>query len=261
MTDKKTRFKKFAKWVLFRFPLFLIVSIVIMIGALKLVERYPDPLREGFEEYLSQSSHTNATIGELEDIKFFPDVTINLRELTMHNRSNAAIIDLRVEEAKISAPFWSMLFGGSRLNSLNIKGLEAVEEQLTPLSLKLDSVSIEDREGPDQYGSFLIAVGQYGSQKMNLEAEIKKKGKGYKIPKLVPFSLQVGSVSLSASLDKRFASVVLSNVVYQRAGKISEVQEYILVDSSEYNKDNPLSCLFENGDTNICNIYLEKKDP
>lgn len=262
MSDKKkTRFKKLMKWVFIRFPIILIIFSLVMIAALKLVERHPDPLRDGFEEYLSKSSGTNATIGELVEIKFFPNVVIDLRELTMHNTNNAAIIDVRVDHAKISAPFWSMLFGGSRLNILQIENLEAAAGLLSPLEIKLDNVMIEDRNGPEQYGSFITGHGKYNGKKMLVEAEIEPKGKGYRIPKTVAFSLKIGQSSLNAALDKRLTKVVLSNAVYTRAGKTSEAQEYILVQSNEYNKDNPLSCMFDNGDADICESYIEKKDP
>jgi len=262
MSDqKKTRFKKLAKWIFIKVPIIVAIFMLVMIVALKLVERHPDPLRDGFEEYLSKSSGTNATIGELEDIKFFPNVVVNLNDLTMHNANNAAVIDLSVKTAEVSAPFWSMLFGGSRINILDITKLEAVAGQLSPLEIKVENIQIEDRNGPDQYGSFIISNGTYGGKKMSFEAEIESKNKGYKIPKMIPFSLSVGKSSLNATLDKRLTTVALINAVFTHDKKSSEAQEYILVESGEYKKDNPLSCMFDNADSNICNSYIEKKDP
>ncbi len=260
MSEKKRKFKTFAKWFLIRLPFVLIIGSILMIIALKLVERYPDPLREGFEEYLSGVSGANATIGHVEKIAFFPNVDISLRDLTMHNKSNAAIIDMQVESAHISTPFWSMLIGGSRLNDIEITNLIAGEGQMTPLSVKLDSIRIEDKDGPDQYGSFFVVSGLYGGQKLLFEAEIEKLKKGYHIPKNVSFSLEIGQSSLSAILMKGFSSLRLGTTVFFRKGKQSVAKEYNLIESKEYNKDNPLSCLFYNGDAQECDIYLEEKD-
>ena len=121
---KNSRRKKFIKWIFIRIPIILIILAAMMIGSLKLVERYPEPLRDGIEEFLSKNSDTNATIGVLERVKFFPNIEIYLRDVTMHNTQNAAVVNIALESAKISAPFWSMFFGGSQLNNISITNLK-----------------------------------------------------------------------------------------------------------------------------------------
>lgn len=252
--------KKIMKWVFIRIPIIVMIITAMLIGSLKLVERYPDPLRDGFEEYLSKNSGTNATIGSLEKITFFPNIDIRLQDLTMHNKQNAAIIDIEMDSASISAPFWSMLFGGSRLNDISIMNLKSKVGALTPLALTLDSVGIINKEGPEQYGSFLVAVGSYGGKEMLLEAEIDKLDKNYRMPKALSFSLLIGKAELNASLIKNFSGVHLKTAVFSRGKKTASSKDYVLVKSKEYNKNNPLSCLLYHADAKECDVYLEKKD-
>lgn len=260
MTEKKTKLKTLLKWFLIRIPLIFIVVGIMMIGALKLVERYPNPLREGFEEYLTNISGANATITHLDKITFFPNIEIFLRDLTMHNKFNAALIEMEVESVHMSAPFWSMLMSGNRINDIAITNLQANKGRITPLPIALETVRIEDKNGPEQYGSFLIVSGIYDGKKLSFEAEIEKHKAGYIIPKSVPFSLTVGRSTLNASLVKGFSSLNLRDAVFSQRGKNSPALNYVLAKYKKYNKDNPLSCLFYNGDSKECKIYLEEKD-
>lgn len=261
MSRKKAIFKKLIKWLLIRLPLVFVLAFLLMVASLKLVERYPEPLREGFEEYMSNASGTNATIGHVERISFFPNVDISIKEVTMHDKDNAAIVKMEIKSAEFSSPFWSMFGGSNRINTLSINDLKAVAGQITPLDITLDSVKIEDKQGPEQYGSFLIMSGEYAGQKLYVEAELEKVNSGYKIPKEVAFSIQLGQSALNASLLKGFSALIMKSSVFDKSGKQSPAQDYILVKSGEYNKSNPLSCLFYNGDAKECDVYLDGKGP
>ncbi len=182
MSDiKKQRLKKLAKFLFIKFPIFLGIIALMMIVSLKMVERFPDPLREGFQQYLSQAYNTNATIGQLEKIAFFPKIDVRASDITMHNNANAALIDMEIKSIAIQSPFWSMIFNTGHLNRLMVEGLKANAGFILPHAIEINKLDIIDKEGPDQYGSFVVAEGSYNNQEMNFEAEIKKIKSGYKI--------------------------------------------------------------------------------
>jgi hypothetical protein len=191
---KKNRLIKLAKFLAIKLPIVFAVMAIMMIVSLKLVERYPDPLREGFQQYLSAAYNTNATIGKLEKITFFPTINVHATNVTMHNKSNAAKIDMEVKSTIISAPFWSMLLHAGRIKTLQVKGLQATAGSLLPYDLEIYDLNIIDKEGPEQYGSFIVAEGSYHGQKMTFEAEIQKLKSNYKISRDTPFSLKIGDV-------------------------------------------------------------------
>lgn len=259
MSNKKQKSKMLAQWFLIRLPIIFGIIIIIMMGALKLVERYPDPLREGFEEYLTNLSGANATIGKLEKITFIPNFTIDLSDVTMHDKSNAAVIGVEIEKLYASAPFWSVMIGGGHIIDLQLRNLKAMAGQMTPQEIHLETVNIEDKEGPNQYGSFLIVSGTYGGSNLLLEAEIKKLKKGYDFGDEIPFSITVGESRLSATLVQGWSKLSLISAVFEKGDKKSLAQDYVFVKSKNYQTNNPLSCLFFHGDDKECNIYLDKK--
>ena len=259
MSDiKKQRLRKLAKFILVKLPLVFAVLAVMVIISLKLVTRYPDPLREGFEEYLSGAYHTKATIGKLEKVSFFPNVIIHATDVTMHNKSNVAMIDLSVKSFSFQVPLSAMLLQSGRIDKLEVKGLKSSSDFILPRSFNIDEMGIIDREGPDQYGSFIIAKGKYDDQPMVFEAEVKKLKNGYKVGKNIPFSLKIGRIEINAQIEKKSQSVKLKNTVFSVGNKSSEAQNYILFESNEFNENNPLYCILKKADVNECKIYLDK---
>lgn len=261
--DKETlkkRRKKIFKFLFLTLPIIVLIFVAILIAALKMAERYPEPLRQGFEQHLSQSTGTNATIGQMEKFTFFPNIHIRIRDLTMHNRSNAAIIDAQAEYIDLAAPLWSLFSGNNRLKVLSVKNFRAEKGLVTPQAIEIETAHIVDKNGPDQYGSFIVIKGRYAGRLTHFEAEIEKKQNNYLVPKQMSFSLTVGSLTLNSLLDKGFMDVMLKNTVFSVEGRQSPAHDYILVKSGEYTKNNPLSCMIEKADSQDCHIYLEPKD-
>lgn len=255
---KKTRLKRIARFLMVNIPIVLGVLALMMVGSLKLVERYPDPIREGFQQYLSTAYQTNATIGVLDKITFFPALDLRASNITMHNNANAAQIDMAIKSIEINAPFWSLFFKTGRIDKIKIEGLQASAGFSLPHEMKIDILEIIDKSGPEQYGSFLIASGTYNNQKMTFEAEIKKLKTGYKLNKTTPFSLSIGKAQLNAQIQKNSTSVLLNNVVYAVGNKTSTARDYILFDDKVFKEDNPLHCLLHSDDVAECKVYLKE---
>lgn len=257
---QKSKTRKFLRFFFTRLPFALVLGTLLLIGSLKLVEKHPEPIREGFEKFLSQKTNTNTTITRIDDVSFFPNFNIIITDLTMHNRDNAAIIDLEVEKADISIPFWSIFLNGKRMNKVDINNFKASEKIVSPQSIQINEMSIQQKEGPDQYGSFIVAEGKYANRSMFFEAALEKKGKGYKIPKEIPLTFRLGDYALNTTFLRKFSGGHLQKAVFSKGNKSSEATNYALVKSGEYNKDNPLSCMLENKDLSKCDVYLEGRE-
>ena len=61
--DTKNRHRIFLKFILIKFPIFILIVMAIFAFVLKMIERYPDPIKEGLEQYIASASQTNVTIG------------------------------------------------------------------------------------------------------------------------------------------------------------------------------------------------------
>ncbi len=256
--DQKRRLNELGKFLGIKLPIFLAVIFILMILTLKLVERYPDPLREGFQEYLSNTYGTNATIGKLEEIQFFPIVNVHATNVTMHNKSNAALVEMSVESFKVSAPFWSLFLNTGRLYGLEIRGLLANEGFILPKEIRAEAVEIFNRDGHNQYGAFLIASGTYDNQKMAFEAELDKKENGYSIPKKIPYALGLGKTEVTGQVFRKGQNVQTLNTVLSVGGQNSEVHDYDVSKRGSFSTDNPLYCVLNADNLKNCEEYLEK---
>ena len=257
---KGTKKRKWMKLLFLKIPIFFMIFCAVMIGALKLVERHPEPLRQGFEEYLSKATQRNATIGTLEDVKFFPNFVIHAKNITVHSRQNAADIDLKIEEIKINAPFSTAFFSSNKMNELLIKNMTASPNMFGPMPVTVDSAEIITRNDEEKVGSFLIAQGTYNGKKTNLEALLEVDTYNYKIPDEMPFSIQVGAYDVNATLTRNFRSVVLDNTVLRKGEKQSDAKQYLLSNKQTFNTENPVSCLLLEEDLESCDKYLDVKE-
>lgn len=243
--------------MLVKLPIILAVFVLLLIVTLKLVERYPDPLREGFEEYLSNSYKTNATIGKLETIKFFPVVDIQAENITMHQRSNVAIVQMDIESFKIKAPFWSLFFNTGHIYDLEINNLKANEDFLLPKSFVIENLKMEKRQGPNQYGAFLIAEGLYNAKIISLEAELESAKKGYKISSAIPYALSFSNASLSGEIKTERAATRSLNTVLSFENQTSDAQAFDVFKDNQFLSHNPLYCLLNTDNLKDCKKYLE----
>jgi hypothetical protein len=250
--EKRPRWQRLLRFLLIKLPLLIFIIGLVMVLALKMVERYPNPLREGFEEYLSESSGTNVSLGKMEEFAFIPDLHLKASGVTYHARGNAANVLLSVEEAELSAPFVSVFFSLNQLNTVSVSNLEAKEGFLLPKALTIETMDIVQKDGPEQYGSFLTARGTYSGQDMFLEAELQNEDEHYTVPQLVPFSLTIGDATLGAGFYKGRNTLELKNAVYRTGDFESEAGDYVLVKSGEYIKKNPLQCMLEQPGSEEC---------
>ena len=249
--------RKFAKWFLIRLPIAFIILGVVFAITLKMVERYPDSLKDGFEEFLSQATQTSATITTVNEIKFFPTVELDLADITFHELDNAAITNLSVRRVALKLPFWSSIIGARRLDYFNVENLRAKSEAILPYDLTVTKAEIVDFDGPDRYGSFLIADGKYRDEAAKFEIKMKKLEQGYKLPKSLEFSLTIGAYQLNGELVKNFSSTKIENAVFQKGSVVSNAKNYDFFDKDSRNTENPLSCIIDAEKLEECDIYLE----
>lgn len=254
----KSRHRKFLKFLFIKFPIFLLVLGLIFAFALKTIERYPVPVKDGLQQYISSALNANASIGRIENFSFMPQIQADLYDVTIHNHQNAAEIKASVEKLEFSAPFWSGFFGGGKIVKLNIDGLETGSNYPFITPMFINNASIIDRAGPGQYGSFLIGTGEFRDLPLNFEIKLEKKKGYYKIPETLPFSLSLGQRVIKGTLKTSYKTIDLANLIYQKEGQSSEAREYSLVRKEEYLSDNPLSCVLLESELKTCDQYLNE---
>ncbi len=255
LTDKH---KKRLKFFLIKLPIILVVFVFVMIGALKLVERYPDPLREGFEKYLSEQTRTQVTIGQVDKVAFHPNIDIQLQKITLHRANNAAIIEGEAEKFALSVPLAGLFIKKGRINFLEIRNLKANKNIFTAFDIDIKTAQIIDDEADSTKANF-TAQGIYGGKEFDIDVEIQKDKKSYIVPKKLLISVNLGAYKIEASLQKSLLDVVLMGVIFQKGSEVAPKKDYPFLDGQAYAMDNPLACLYQyaGGDLAQCNKYLK----
>lgn len=261
--EKESKRRKRLKLFLFTIPVIMMVIIGVMLVALKVVERYPVPLRQGFEQYLSNVTGTNATISELEEIKFFPNIVFKAKNITFHNGANAAQIDLEVEEINYQAPFLSVFVGAGKFNEFSLKNVNSIAGFMGPKSIQIETAIVvnESQDGEEgEKESFILANGEVDGKPAEIKIDIEAEKYNYRLPKNIKFSLTVGEYGVESALNRNLNSVTFNDLVFFKNETKALPKTYYLFENGEYKNNNPLYCLIMIEDLNECDKYLEVKE-
>ncbi len=229
----------------------------LLVVALTLVVSYPEPLRVGLEDYFSQISNSRASINELEKISFVPIVQATLKDMSFHDHQNAANIYLEIDSLNIVSPLKSLLLPTKRVTEFKVKGVKTEAGFFVKHSIILDTIEAVKKTEGDQIGSFIEANGSYTGKNLTFQMALEEIGKYYKFSEAMPFSLTVGDVELNATYNRADEASKIENTVFSIQDKSSTAQDYDLYIDGEYNRETPLTCMFEFiDDIEQCEKYL-----
>lgn len=252
---------------LVKLPWIVAFSIFFMILSLKAMERFPVPLKEGFEGYFSEISGRTASITSLDKLMFFPELYIHMKDINFSNSDNAALVDMHIESAKIHIPFLSIFIGGRNIYDLEINNLHANEGIITPYQIDIEKLDIVDITNNSNEGRFNI-TGNYAGKDlvMNVDLIRKKTLLGnivYKIPKNTSINLKIGDVSFNTNFINEGVDIWFRNGVLSYNNDNYTIKDSPFVKNREINKDNIMTCLFEHDykhNDEICDEYINKKN-
>lgn len=196
----------------------IVLSVVAGLGivSLKLLGRSGEPLKEGIENFMSETSGMKAHIGEMSQSDFFPDVHISMQDINFFDLQDAGSRQMKIDSLSFSIPFYTFLLGNHAAEFFSLKGLEAQEKALTPYALTLDKGIIEvEKETLAPYFSF---SGQYAGKPLfaRIGAVSKSSYNGkilYRVSDISTISLTIGDIMLEGTLRGSENGPVLEGAV------------------------------------------------
>ena len=194
----------------------------------------------------------------MEEFTFLPALKADLYSITFHDIQNTANIVGSIDHVSLAAPFFSGVFGGKKIKTLNIENISVEKDVLLPSSIYMNAIKIKDKQGPEQYGSYVMSNGNYGSHDFTFMLGLEKKEKYYVILKNIPFSFALGNKAVEGTMKSGFKTMTLENTVYSKGDQDGQPQQYILIKDRQYYIDNPISCLLLSSDINECDRYLKE---
>lgn len=267
MSDKSKHKKSFLKSLLKKLSWIIGFTVLFMILSLKVVERFPQPLKEGFENYFASLSGRAVSVTELQKITFFPSLNIQMRDIVFSDAQNVAITAMTIEKVKTHIPFLNMFFGGRYIYDFEIRHLNAKAEVLTPQEIQIDVLDIIPVLENEEQG-VLVVSGLYSQQPLSAQIILERKKTlfghvVYKIPQSTTMELMIGEVTLKTGFVNE------NNEIWLRDGELSIGEETVLIKDSalaqrqRLQEDNIMTCLLDHDYKNIdeiCETYIKDEN-
>ncbi|NQZ14427.1 MAG: hypothetical protein HRT94_06375 [Alphaproteobacteria bacterium] len=261
MAKKEKKKRSFWEGFFTKLPWIVAFSIFFMILSLKAMERFPIPLKEGFENYFSNISGQTASIGVLRKSQFFPSLYIQMEDILLSQSENVAQQSMSIQKAQVHVPFVSMFIGGREFYNFGIEELKAEAKIFTDHPISIEKLSIIDSEVSEKQAS-LSAIGQYANQPMEASIDLKRSKTlfgsiVYKIPRNAEMSMSIGNVSINGQVVTRGTNIFINDGTIKTAGNTSVLRGHDVVIEGTINKDNIISCLLAQDYKNVNNICLD----
>jgi hypothetical protein len=231
--------------ILFRIALALAIMAGAMIATLKLLETSGEPLREGFQSYLAQVTHSRVYVTALPNPKFFPDVHVTAQNMVFSDMEDPKKKLANVDLMEFSIPFVNLLISRQEFESFTIGNLTIEKDVVLPRQLHIEKAAVEN--GP--VSAVMKATGKYGAEALTATIDLTKhEGTPvyYSLPHHTPFEFILGDITLKGEIDSVRDNLTLQNVVMtgKNGGKYGPAK-FPVMKKQEFVKDNPVSCLLD----------------
>lgn len=261
MAKKEKKKRSFWEGFFVKLPWIIAFSVFFMILSLKSMERFPGPLKEGFENYFSTLSGQQASIGTLKKSQFFPSLYIEIEDLLLSDAHNVALQSLSVQNVKVQIPFVSMFIGGRDFYDVEMNAVESKAGVLTDQSLSIEVLDIID-DTASSNKAMISANGTYADRPMSLEVDLERSKTlfgsiVYRIPKEGHIRVSIGDVALKSRVVTKGADMLLQDGMLEVQGKSKVLRDSSLVQNRAFHKDNIISCLLAQDYKNVNNICLD----
>ncbi len=233
----------FGLTILLRIVFVLAILAAIMAGVLKLLERAGDPLRQGIERYIADTTQSHAYLGALPDPKIFPHVRMTMENIVLSDKGDATRKIATVESLAFSAPFLNTIIGRPDFESLAVKNIVIEKDVLFPRALRIAEGSIQ-RE--DDRPVFRM-TGDLGGTAVALSLDLAQKGDHpprYILPPGGRVTYDQGSAHVEGVLQPGPDGLMLQGAILRAEGGQSYgPKDFFLLKNQVFVKDNPVSCL------------------
>ncbi len=231
--------------ILFRIGCVVTLILGLMYGTLKLVERSKDPLRQGIEQYLAETTNMFVSIDSLNEVTFFPRIRFDLRNIVMRQSADRDDVQIKIDSLGIAMPFWQLVWGQSAFEILQFKNVFIKKDIWVPYDLILSDIQAE--QDPKTEKSVLRAEGTYGGKKVlfYLELESKRQSESkilYYIRTGKPLSLTIGDKVLSGLYDIHDKKIMLTQATLTGQGKTYGPADVVFTQSGQ-DQESVLPCI------------------
>lgn len=181
----------------------LIIGAVlfILLTALSQMGGNSDVLREAIEDYISNNTPYTAHISKLNNMRFFPDVVIDVADVDLRAGADGqGETAIRIAKARVVMAFFDMLFSPGKFKDITIENLQAASGSLLAKPLDIESVNVADEAGQSQ----VQITGKIGTYPLQAHIGLRANGdpgrRVYSIGAEKPFDASIGDLKVEGTL-------------------------------------------------------------
>lgn len=126
-----------------RLAIIIAVLLIILIIVLKIIESSQEQIKQGLENYLSQSIGYPAKIGEMERVTFFPVMVFDASDIYFWSIEHPDHHVITLDRFRLSLPFWSVILRTGKVNDFALEGLTLTEFVTGGVPLLVEQVNID----------------------------------------------------------------------------------------------------------------------
>ena len=214
--DEESLAPKPKKSILRRVIKTLVILSIITFISLTVLSRIGgngNEFKLAIQDFLTDATPYTAHVQTLNNMTIFPSISVDVEGIELRDGDGTGEAVVRIAAAKISLPFFDVMFRPGRFKNIEIHNLVAAPGALLEQSVRLDSVKVED----DDTEAFLNIEGEIGKSPLKANiglALLGKPGKRiYDIGQERPLDITLASLKLEGALKNlRGGALKLENV-------------------------------------------------
>lgn len=182
--------------------LVLVVAVFILLFVMSSIGGNSPALKQGLEQYLSQTFGGVAEIETLNSMTFYPYMAADVEGVRIYDTDKREKVILSADAMEVSLGFWDMSIASGNIKALNIVNAKAEPGVFTSEPLTVEDLGIKE-QGEGEFA--LTANGTYNGVAYKFQAEMQPVGEGesqrFRFGDVRPFDFTIGSVSATGKVQ------------------------------------------------------------
>ena len=222
IAEVETTPKKKRNWfylllkITFGFSAVLLIVLTVMAN----VGGNSETLRQSIEQFITENTSYNASVGQLNAMKFFPDIILDFEKTELKEKESDDLA-MTADRVLLAFGFWDVMASTGEIKALTVGNFQAAPGVFIAPSFKVESVKIvESVEGPRLEGN-----GTIDTEKFNFSTDMNSHGSGrkkrYFFGNERDFFVNLGSIEISGVMKTgKSSGLVLENLKVKQDGRL-----------------------------------------
>lgn len=214
-TPGPSRFRK-----LLRIPVIILVLMLASLGTMTLIGGNSESMKKLIEDYISESTGTQAEIGTLHRFGFYPEIALDVADVSLKRDGREVAY---MGQARFSIGFWSIATGRTRFRTFSLQDAYADPGIILPRAVVIKNMGIDPEK------ESLILEGTYGGEPVSIQLDLDRRTgpagiPSYYLAKNADVVMAAGDINIRSTVRSKFMAkqeIVFHEIRSASAGPVS----------------------------------------